>query len=107
MLVYESRDACISICTVAKSSIRRSSCLIPLIEFSLTNSSEDDVKIFVHSNPPKQVHNVYTSVTKLLMVERLVLLHLLGATDGNVVIIRGLRNIIMCKIADRPPGLVR
>jgi hypothetical protein len=60
-----------------------------------------------HSNPLKQVHIVYTSVTKLSMVERLILLHLLGATDGNVVTVRGHRNIIMCKIVDRPPGLVR
>jgi hypothetical protein len=43
------------------------------------------------------------SVTKLSLAKRLVLLHLLGATDGNVVTVRGHRNIIMCKIADRPP----
>jgi hypothetical protein len=46
-------------------------------------------------------------VTKLSLVERLVLLHLLGATDGNVITIRGHRNVIMCRIADRPTGLVR
>jgi hypothetical protein len=100
MLVYESRDACISIFTVAKSSICRSSRLIPLIEFSLTNSSEDEVKLFVHSNPPKQVHIVYMSVTKLSMAERLILLHLLSAMDGNGVTVCGHRKIIMCKIAD-------
>jgi hypothetical protein len=43
------------------------------------------------------------SVTKLSLVERLVLLHLLGATDGNVVAVYGHRNVIVCKIADRPP----
>jgi hypothetical protein len=38
-------------------------------------------------------------------VERLILLHLLGATDENVIIVHGHKNIIVCKIADRPPGL--
>jgi hypothetical protein len=107
MLVCESMDACVSICTVAKSTIHHSSHLIPSIEFSLTNSSEDEGKLFIHSNPLKQVHIVYMSVTKLSMVERLVLLHLLGAMNGNVVVY-GHRNDIVCKIADRPPpGLVR
>jgi hypothetical protein len=36
-------------------------------------------------------------------VERLILLNLLGATDGNAITIRGHRIIIVCKIADRPP----
>jgi hypothetical protein len=89
MLVCESMDACISICTVAKSSIHRSSHLIPSIEFSPTNSPEDEGKLFVHSNPLKQVHIVYTSVTKLSLAERLILLHLLSATDGNVGAIHG------------------
>jgi hypothetical protein len=40
------------------------------------------------------------SVSKLSLAERLVLPHLLGATDGNVVAIYGHRNIILCKIAD-------
>jgi hypothetical protein len=103
MLICESMDACISVCAVAKSSIRRSSCPIPSVEFSPTNSPEDKRKLFVHSNPLEQVHIVYTSVTKLSMAERLVLLHLLGAMNGNVVAIYGHRNIIVCKIADRPP----
>jgi hypothetical protein len=103
MLVYESMDACISVCTVVKSSIHRSSRLIPSVEFSPTNYSEDDGKLFVHSNPLKQVHIVYMSVTKLLLAERLVLVHLLGAMDGNVITVHGHRNIIMCKIADRSP----
>jgi hypothetical protein len=47
------------------------------------------------------------SVTKLSLVERLILLHLLGATDGNVIAVRGHRNVIMCKTVDRPPGLMR
>jgi hypothetical protein len=34
------------------------------------------------------------------LVERLVFLHHLDATDGNVITIHGHRNIIMCKIAD-------
>jgi hypothetical protein len=107
MLVCESLDACISICTVAKSSIHRSSCLIPSVEFSLTNGPEDEGKFFVHSNPLKQVHIVYTSVTNLSLAERLILLHLLGATNENVVTVGGHRNVIVCKIADRPPGLMR
>jgi hypothetical protein len=69
----------------AKSSIHRSSSLIPSVEFSPTNSPEDEGKLFIHSNPLEQVHIVYTSVTKLSLVERLILLHLLGATDGNVI----------------------
>jgi hypothetical protein len=103
MLVCESMNACISICTVANSSICCLSRLIPSIEFSRTNSPKDKGKLFVHSNPLEQVHIVYRSVTKLSMVGRLVLLHLLGAMDGNVITVRGHRNVIVCKIADRPP----
>jgi hypothetical protein len=100
MLVCESMDACISICIVAKSFIHRSSRPIPSIEFSPTNRTEYEGKLFVHSNPLEQVHIVYTSVINLLLVKRLVLLHLLGATDGNVVAVCGHRNGIVCKIAD-------
>jgi hypothetical protein len=107
MLVCESIDACISICTVAKSSIHRSSRPIPSVEFSPTNSPEDEGKLFIHSNPLEQVHIVYTSVTKLSLAERHILLHLLGAMDGNVVAVRGHRNIIVCKIVDQPPDLAR
>jgi hypothetical protein len=81
MLVCESMDAFNSICTVSKSSIHRSSRLIPSVEFSPTNSLEDEGKLFVHSIPLKQVHIIYMSVTKLSLVERLILLHLLSATD--------------------------
>jgi hypothetical protein len=45
----------------------------------------------------------YTRVTKLSLAERLVLLHLLGATNGNVDTVRDHRNVIMCKIVDQPP----
>jgi hypothetical protein len=103
MLVYESMDACISDCMVAKSSIYHSSCPVPSIGFSPINSLEDEGMLFIHSNPLEQVHIVYMSVTKLSLIERLILLHLLGATDGNVVTVRGHRNFIVCKIADRPP----
>jgi hypothetical protein len=99
MLVCESMDAHISICMVAKSSIHRSSHPIPSVEFSPTNSPEDEGKI-IHSNPLGQVHIVYTSVTKLSLAERLILLHLLSAMDANVVANHGHRNIIMCKIVD-------
>jgi hypothetical protein len=107
MLVCESMDACISVCMVAKSSICRSSHSIPSIEFSPTNSLEDEGKLFIHSNPLEQVHIVYTSVTKLSVAERLVLHHLLSATDGNVIIVHGHRNVIMCKIANRPRSLMQ
>jgi hypothetical protein len=107
MLVYESMDACISICTIAKSSNHHSSRLIPSIGFSPTNSPEDEGKLFIHSNPLEQVHIVYTSVTKLSLAERLILLHLLGAMDGNVIVVHNHRNVIVCKIADRPPSLMR
>jgi hypothetical protein len=107
MLVCESMEACISICMVAKSSIHRSSHPIPSVEFSPTNSPVDEGKLFVHSNPLEQVHIIYMSVTKLSLAERLILLHFLDAMDGNVIAVRGHRNVIVCKIADRPPGLVR
>jgi hypothetical protein len=107
MLVCASMDTCIFVCMAAKSSIHRSSHPIPFVEFFPTNNSEDEGKLFVHSNPLEQVHIVYMSVTKLSLAERFIPLHLLGATDGNVVAIRGHRNAIMCKIADRPHGLVR
>jgi hypothetical protein len=106
MLVYESMDACILVCTVAKSSIHRSSHPIPSIEFSPTNSPEDEGKLFIHSNPLEQVHIVYMSVTNLSMTERLILLHLLSVTDGNAIAIHGHRNIIVCKIVDQPLGLM-
>jgi hypothetical protein len=107
MLVCESMDACILVCPVAKSSICRSSHPIPSVEFSPTSSSEDEGKLFVHSNALEEVYIVYMSVIKLSMVERLVLLHLLDATDGNVIVIHRHRNVIVCKIVDRPPGLMR
>jgi hypothetical protein len=39
-------------------------------------------------------------VNKHSMAERLVLLHLLGAIDGNIIAVHGHRNIIVCKIVD-------
>jgi hypothetical protein len=117
MVVCESMNACIFVCTVAKSSICHSSRPIPSVEFSPTNSPEDEGKVFIHSNHLEQVHIVYTSVTKLSLAKRLILLHLLklslakrlillhllGATDGNVVVVHGHRNVIVCKIEGRPP----
>jgi hypothetical protein len=100
MLVYESMDACISVCMVAKSSIRRSSHPISSVEFSPTNSPEDEGRFFIPSNPLEQVHIIYMSLTKLSLAERLILLHRFSATDGNVIAIRGHRNIIVCKIAN-------
>jgi hypothetical protein len=73
------------------------------LEFSPTTSPEDEGKHFVHSNPLEQVHIVYMSVTKLSLAERLVLLHLYGATNGNVIAVHGHRNVVVCRIADRHP----
>jgi hypothetical protein len=95
MLVWELMEACISVCTCVKSSIHRSSRPIPSVKFSLTYSLEDQGMLFVHSNPLEQVDIVYTSVTKLLLMERLILLHLLSATDGNAIAIHGHRNVIV------------
>jgi hypothetical protein len=76
MLVCELMEACISIFTIAKSSIHRLGHLIPFVEFSPTNSPEDEGKLFIHSNPLEQVHIIYTSVTKLSLAERLVLMEM-------------------------------
>jgi hypothetical protein len=103
MLVCESMDDCIFICMVAKSSIHHSSHSIPSVEFSPANSPHDEGKLFVHSNPLEQVHFVHKSVIKLSLAERLIFLHLLSATDGNVIAVGGHRNVIICKIADEPP----
>jgi hypothetical protein len=77
-----------------------------VIEFSPTNSPEDVGKLFVHSNPLEQVHIIYMSVTKLSLLERLILLHLLGATNGNVITVHGHRIFMVWKIVDRALGLV-
>jgi hypothetical protein len=87
MLVCELMEACISVCTCAKSSIYCSSRLIPFVVFSPTNSLEDEGKLFVHSNPLEQVHIIDTSVSKLSMAEGLVLLHLRGGMDGDVIVV--------------------
>jgi hypothetical protein len=63
-------------------------------------------KLFIHSNPLEQVHIVYMSVTKLSLAERVVLLHILSATDGNVITVCGYRNVIKCKRVDRSLGVV-
>jgi hypothetical protein len=73
-----------------------------VVEFSPTDGPEDGGEFFVQTNPLEQVHIVDTSVSKLSMVEGLVLVHLLSGADGDVIAIRGLRNVIMCKITARP-----
>jgi hypothetical protein len=45
-----------------------------------------------------QVHMADTSVSRLSMAEGLILLHLLSGADGDVIAIRSLRNVIMCRI---------
>jgi hypothetical protein len=69
-----------------------------IVEFSLTDGQEDVGKLFVQTNPLKQVHIIDMSVSKLLTVDGLVLLHLLSGANGDVTVIHSLRNIIMCKI---------
>jgi hypothetical protein len=78
-----------------------------VVEFSPAHGSEDGRKLLVQTNPLKQVHIVDTSVSKLKKVERLVLLHLLSGADGDVIAIRSLRNVIVCKIAARPRSPMR
>jgi hypothetical protein len=43
------------------------------------------------------------SVTKLSLAQRLILLHLHSGMDGDVIVIHGHRNVIVCRIADRSP----
>jgi hypothetical protein len=75
-----------------------------IIEFFPTDGPEDGGKLFIQANPLKQVHIIDTSVSKLSMVEGLVLLHLHSGVDGDVVAVRSLRNVIVCKIMARPHG---
>jgi hypothetical protein len=75
-----------------------------IVEFSITDGPKDGGKVFVQTNPLKQVHIVDTSVSKLSTTEGLVLLHLLSGADGDVIAICSLRNVIMCKIMARPHG---
>jgi hypothetical protein len=78
-----------------------------IIEFSPTDGLEDGGKLLVQTNPLKQVHIVDMSVSKLLMVEGLVLLHLLSGADGDVVTVHSHRNVIVCKITAQPCSHVR
>ncbi len=73
-----------------------------IVEFSPTDGPEDGGKLFIQTNPLKQVHIVDTSVSKLSMVEGLILVHLLSGADGDVIIVCSCWNIIMCKITARP-----
>jgi hypothetical protein len=62
-----------------------------IIEFFPTDGPEDGGKLYVQTNPLKQVHIIDTSVSKLLTVEGLVLLHLLSGVDVDVVVVHSLR----------------
>jgi hypothetical protein len=77
-----------------------------VVEFSPIDGLEDGGKLFIQTNPLKQVHIVDMSVRKLSMMERLILLHLLSGADGDVVAVRSLGNVIMCKITVPPHGPV-
>jgi hypothetical protein len=78
-----------------------------IVEFSPTDGPEEGGKLFNQTNPLKQVHIIDTSVSKLSMAEGLVLLHLPSGADGDVIAIRSLRNVIVCKITARPRGPVQ
>jgi hypothetical protein len=78
-----------------------------IIEFSQTDGPEDSGKLFVQTNPFKQVHIIDTSVSKLSTAEGLVLIHLLCGADGDVITVRSVKNIIVCKIMARPRGPVQ
>jgi hypothetical protein len=69
-----------------------------VVEFSPTDGPEDGGRLFVQTNPLKQVHIVDTSVSKLSTEKGLILLHLLSGADGDVIAVHSLRNIIVCKI---------
>jgi hypothetical protein len=73
-----------------------------IIEFSPTDDPENGGKLLVQTNPLKQVHILDTSVSKLLTVEGLILPHLLRGANGDVIAVRSLRNVIVCKITVRP-----
>jgi hypothetical protein len=77
------------------------------LEFSPTDGPEDGGKLLIQTKPLKQVHIIDTSVSKLSMVDKLVLLHLLSGVDGDDVAIRSLTNVIVCKITARPRGPVQ
>jgi hypothetical protein len=78
-----------------------------VIEFFLTDGSEDGGKPIIQTNPLKQVHIVDMSLSKLSTVDGLILLHLLSGADGDVIAVRSLRNVIVCKITAQPHGPVR
>jgi hypothetical protein len=78
-----------------------------VLEFSPIDGPEDGGKLLIQSNPLKQVHIVDTSVSKLTMVEGLILLHLVSGADGYVIAFHSLRNVIVCKIGARPHGPMR
>jgi hypothetical protein len=69
-----------------------------VVEFSPTDGPEDGGRLFIQTNPLKQVHIVDTSVSKLSTEKGLILLHLLSGADGDVIAVHSLRNIIVCKI---------
>jgi hypothetical protein len=69
-----------------------------IVEFSPIDGLEDGWKFFIQTNPLKQVHIVDMSVSKLLMAEGLILVHLLSGEDGDVITVRSHRNVIVCKI---------
>jgi hypothetical protein len=78
-----------------------------IVEFSPTDGLEDGGKLLIQTNPLKQVDIIDMSVSKLSMVEGLVLLHHLSGADGDVIVVHSLRNVIVCKIMAQHCGPVR
>jgi hypothetical protein len=54
-----------------------------IVELSAIDGLEDGEKLFIQTNPIKQVRIIDTSMSKLLMVEGLILLPLLSGVDGD------------------------
>jgi hypothetical protein len=68
-----------------------------IVEFYPTDGSDNGGKLFVQTNPHKQVHIVDTSVSKLLVAEGLILANddVLEAMDGDGISIRTTEEIVV------------
>jgi hypothetical protein len=78
-----------------------------IVELSPTGGPKEGGKLLIQTNCLKEVHIIDTSVSKLSMAEGLILLHLLGGADGDVVAFHSFWKVIVCKIMARPHGPMR
>jgi hypothetical protein len=97
---------CFKSCKKFKGSAMRALARL-VVEFSPADVLEDGGRLLIQTNPLKQVHIVDTSVSKLSIVEGLVLLHVLSGEDGDVTTVHRLKNVIVCKIMAQAHGPVR